>query len=58
MTKHVLICHLSTIDEPVDLAEEHDINVATGLLKLYFRELKNPLLTFEYYDWFIDAARK
>ncbi|KAI8085164.1 Rho GTPase activation protein [Halteromyces radiatus] len=43
--------------ELVDLAEEHDINVATGLLKLYFRELKNPLLTFEYYDWFIEAAR-
>ncbi|CAO3592392.1 unnamed protein product [Absidia cylindrospora] len=43
--------------EPVNLAVEHDINVATGLLKLYFRELKNPLFTFEYYDWFIDAAR-
>jgi hypothetical protein len=26
-------------------------------LKLYFRELKNPLLTFEYYDRFIEAAR-
>ncbi|KAI9323398.1 Rho GTPase activation protein [Dichotomocladium elegans] len=34
-----------------------DINAVTGLLKLYFRELRNPLLTFEYYDWFIDAAR-
>ncbi|CAO3637618.1 unnamed protein product [Cunninghamella echinulata] len=43
--------------EMVDLTEEHDINVATGLLKLYFRELQNPLMTFEYYDWFIDAAR-
>lgn len=42
----------------VNLEEEHDINVATGLLKLYFRELKNPLMTFEYYEWFIDAARK
>lgn len=37
--------------------EENDINVITGLLKLYFRELKNPLLTFEYYDRFIEAAR-
>ncbi|KAI8381044.1 uncharacterized protein BYT42DRAFT_565055 [Radiomyces spectabilis] len=43
--------------EPVSLVDEPDINVATGLLKLYFRELRNPLLTFEYYDWFIEAAR-
>lgn len=41
----------------VDLSEENDINVITGLLKLYFRELKSPLLTFEYYDRFIEAAR-
>jgi hypothetical protein len=39
------------------LDNEPDINVITGLLKLYFRELKNPLLTFEYYDRFIEAAR-
>jgi hypothetical protein len=39
------------------LENEPDINVITGLLKLYFRELKNPLLTFEYYDRFVDTAR-
>ncbi|KAI9484648.1 Rho GTPase activation protein [Zychaea mexicana] len=44
-------------DEPVSF-EDADINAVTGLLKLYFRELKNPLMTFEYYDWFIDAARE
>ncbi|KAI9264063.1 hypothetical protein BDA99DRAFT_571571 [Phascolomyces articulosus] len=44
-------------DEPISF-EEADINAVTGLLKLYFRELKNPLMTFEYYDWFIDAARE
>ncbi|KAI7863018.1 hypothetical protein BDF14DRAFT_1847861 [Spinellus fusiger] len=44
-------------NEDVILADEQDINVVTGLLKLYFRELRNPLLTYEYYDWFIDAAR-
>ncbi|GAN04810.1 conserved hypothetical protein [Mucor ambiguus] len=44
-------------DQAIHLGEEHDINVITGLLKLYFRELKNPLLTFEYYDRFIEAAR-
>lgn len=46
------------LGEPVDLSQEPDINVVTGLLKLYFRELKNPLMTYEYYDWFIDAASK
>ncbi|KAG0178936.1 hypothetical protein DFQ29_002787 [Apophysomyces sp. BC1021] len=44
-------------NETVSFAEEHDINVMTGLLKLYFRELRNPLFTYEYYDWFIEAAR-
>ncbi|KAK4521176.1 phosphatidylethanolamine N-methyltransferase [Mucor velutinosus] len=44
-------------DQDIHLDQEHDINVITGLLKLYFRELKNPLLTFEYYDRFIEAAR-
>lgn len=47
----------NTNPSEVDLSEENDINVITGLLKLYFRELKNPLLTFEYYDRFIEAAR-
>lgn len=44
-------------EKEIDLSQEPDINVITGILKLYFRELKNPLFTFEYYDWFIDAAR-
>ncbi|KAM3583946.1 hypothetical protein VKS41_003910 [Umbelopsis sp. WA50703] len=43
--------------EAVDLSQEQDINVATGLLKLYFRELKDPLLTYEYYESYLDAAR-
>ncbi|KAI8374885.1 Rho GTPase activation protein [Blakeslea trispora] len=43
--------------ENVSLDEEYDINAITGLLKLYFRELSNPLMTYEYYEWFIDAAR-
>ncbi|KAI8642328.1 Rho GTPase activation protein [Parasitella parasitica] len=46
-----------TDPEQVDFEQEQDINVITGLLKLYFRELKNPLLTFEYYDRFIEAAK-
>lgn len=38
--------------------DEQDINTVTGLLKLYFRELRNPLMTHEYYDWFMEAASK
>lgn len=46
------------VDEFVSFPEDLDINAVTGLLKLYFRELKNPLMTHEYYDYFMDAARK
>ena len=51
----MLIVNYILLDEPISF-EDADINAVTGLLKLYFRELKNPLMTFEYYDWFIDAA--
>lgn len=33
-----------------------DINVVSGALKLWFRELPEPLLTHELYQRFIDAA--
>lgn len=33
-----------------------DINDITGVLKLFFRELPNPLFTHELYHGFIDAA--
>ena len=35
-----------------------DINVVSGALKLWFRELPEPVLTFGLYDAFIEAARK
>lgn len=35
-----------------------DINVVSGALKLWFRELPEPLLTYGLYHLFIDAARK
>jgi len=43
----------------VDLQDEVnvDINVVTGVLKLYFRELQNPLVSFEYYEKFLEAGR-
>lgn len=35
-----------------------DINVVSGALKLWFRELPEPLLTYGLYHQFIEAARK
>jgi len=36
----------------------HDVNSVAGLLKQFFRDLPDPLLTREHYDGFIEAARK
>jgi hypothetical protein len=49
---------MASVEEPISFKDEHDINAVTGLLKLYFRELRNPLMTYEYYDWFMEAASK
>ncbi|OSS45982.1 hypothetical protein B5807_08061 [Epicoccum nigrum] len=38
-------------------AFQHDVNSVAGLLKQFFRELPDPLLTREFYNKFIDAAR-
>jgi hypothetical protein len=35
-----------------------DVNSVAGLLKQFFRDLPDPLLTREYYQEFIDAASK
>ncbi|ORY33022.1 Rho GTPase activation protein [Naematelia encephala] len=53
----------NALDKDVDsvdvLSEEWsaDINVVSGALKLWFRELPEPLLTFGLYHQFIEAAR-
>lgn len=36
----------------------HDVNSVAGLLKQFFRELPDPLLTSQYYSDFVNAARK
>eukprot|EP01118_Nematostelium_gracile_P011961 TRINITY_DN4314_c0_g2_i1.p1 TRINITY_DN4314_c0_g2~~TRINITY_DN4314_c0_g2_i1.p1 ORF type:complete len:766 (-),score=242.13 TRINITY_DN4314_c0_g2_i1:1027-3177(-) len=41
--------------EKIDLSKESDPHAVSGLLKLYFRELPEPILTFQYYDQFIAA---
>lgn len=46
--------------EAVDLQSDEnltDINDITGVLKLFFRELPEPLLTYDLYQGFIDAAK-
>lgn len=44
----------------VDLLNDeaiNDINIVAGCLKLWFRELPEPLMTWELYQGFIEAAR-
>jgi Rho GTPase-activating protein RGD1 len=36
----------------------HDVNSVAGLLKQFFRDLPDPLLTKEHYSAFIEAASK
>ncbi|KAF4583051.1 RhoGAP domain containing protein [Ophiocordyceps camponoti-floridani] len=36
----------------------HDVNSVTGLLKQFFRDLPDPLLTMEHHDAFIAAAKE
>jgi hypothetical protein len=54
------ISHRDFLDiDAVDLeSEEHlsDINNISGALKLWFRELPEPLMTFELYSGFMEAA--
>ncbi|BEI85216.1 hypothetical protein CcaverHIS002_0506170 [Cutaneotrichosporon cavernicola] len=42
----------------MDEAWSSDINEVSGALKLWFRELPEPLLTYGLYHGFIDAAKK
>ena len=44
--------------EIVDLGAYDDINIICGTLKQYFRMLPIPVITFELYNKFIDAASK
>ena len=44
--------------EIVDLSAYDDINIICGTLKQYFRMLPIPVITFELYNKFIDAASK
>ena len=47
----------STVDFRNPEAFQHDVNSVAGLLKQFFRELPDPLLTRQFYQGFIDAAK-
>jgi len=40
------------------IEKEPDINTIAALLKLYFRELREPLMVYDFYPLFIAAAGK
>ena len=42
-----------TFDLAADETVENDIHAVGSLLKMYFRELPNPLLTYQLYDKFV-----
>ncbi|XP_048588973.1 rho GTPase-activating protein 32 isoform X2 [Nematostella vectensis] len=47
-------------DEPPELDDEYylrDVHCISSLLKMYFRELPNPLLTYSLYDKFVSAIQ-
>jgi len=45
-------------DKPVDLPPNANPHVISGVLKLWFCELEQPIMTFELYDAFIAAMGK
>ncbi len=53
-----ILCFLffSSAGDVPDLMVVSDAHVIASLLKLWFRELPEPLLTYELYDCFIAAA--
>lgn len=46
------------LDVEAMIQQEPDVNTIAALLKLYFRELREPLMVFDFYSSFIDAAGK
>lgn len=45
-------------DPLADTTDASDINSVAGVLKLYFRELREPLFPIQYFDHFMELARK
>ena len=46
-------------DDPLaDVTDASDINSVAGVLKLYLRELREPIFPIQYFDHFMELARK
>lgn len=45
-------------DPLADTTDASDINSVAGVLKLYLRELREPLFPIIYFDHFVSLARK
>lgn len=54
------VCFSSTDGEKADISANAyaDINIIAGALKLYLRDLPIPVITFDLYSKFIQAASK
>ena len=52
-----IFVHIFT-DLPVNFSDEEweDINIVSGALKLFLRELPDPLIPYNLYNKFIDAG--
>ncbi|XP_016818422.1 rho GTPase-activating protein 12 isoform X4 [Pan troglodytes] len=60
--KFVKLCieHVEEHDEKLDLNDSkwEDIHVITGALKMFFRELPEPLFTFNHFNDFVNAIKQ
>ena len=41
-----------------DMTDGNDINSVSGVLKLYLRELREPIFSVQYFDQFMELASK
>ena len=46
-------------DDPLaDITDANDINAVAGVLKLYLRELREPVFSVQYFDQYMDLSSK
>ena len=45
-------------DPLADMTDASDINSVCGVLKLYLRELREPVFSVQYFDQFMDLSSK
>ena len=45
-------------DPLADMTDANDINSVAGVLKLYLREIREPVFSVQYFDQFMELASK